>query len=233
MSDPDAQRWFVLEHDAKPSGPHALSALRDAWRLGKLAGSTLIARPGDRAWQRVDQLMSPGRGRTTNVEPDGNHTSGRNASRTKWILICSGVAVLFFSAGGVVGSLLAFGAKQPEMRKLMPLDELGANNVGARGSGASLYKTPSPLHDQVVLIRNSMDKIFRIRLGDYTWTDYGFKQFWGREIGGIDTVTPIGPDAIAMVDQYLNAIGARRVHTVEQANEGIASDIEAMSKPSP
>lgn len=233
MSSRDGQPWFVLEPDGKPSGPHAFGALEEAWRSGKLAGSRLAARPGDRGWQRVDEVISARRKNPSDAVLAKRQTAPPSGPSKQWLLITLGFAVLSFAAGGVVGCLVALEIQRSETQSLVRSEDPDAIEAGTKGPGTSRRGTASPLDDQVILVKNSIDKFFRIRLGDYTWTDYGLKNFWGREIGGIDTVTPIGPDAIAIVDQYLNATGARRVRTAEQANEWFISDVEAMTKPTP
>lgn len=90
------------------------------------------------------------------------------------------------------------------------------------------------LADQLFLARNAMDLTVWARLGDYSWRDMGLKNYWGHEIGGIDWVTPVGPDSIRLVGQYIDALGTvYRPRTIREINAPFLQDLDGMSGKKP
>ena len=75
-----------------------------------------------------------------------------------------------------------------------------------------------------------MDLMIWARLGDYAWRDMGLRNYWGREIGGVDWVTPVGPDSIRLVGQYIDSLGTvHRPKTTQEINAPFLQDLDAMS----
>jgi hypothetical protein len=133
------------------------------------------------------------------------------------------VAFTGISSGRLLGSPLAEARFGPSA----PLAPPAAPRSAPRPAG-------SPLADEVILARSRVnEQLIWARLGDYRWVDYGAKNFWGSELNGIDQITPFGPDAIAIVERYIDAIGVRRVRTIEEANEPFIRDLEAMGASMP
>ena len=119
-----------------------------------------------------------------------------------------------------------------------PIDSVSATEVPeqpppSRATLVTASSQPSPvsnaMSDQVFLARNSDNLIIWARLGDYKWMDYGTHNYWGQEIGGVDMVTPAGPNAIALVGNYINALGnVRHPKTFQEVNEPFLNDLRSM-----
>ncbi len=119
-----------------------------------------------------------------------------------------------------------------------PVDSVSAAEVPeqpppSRATVGTAASQPSPvsnaMSDQVFLARNFGDLIVWARLGDYKWTDYGLRNYAGFEIGGVDIVTPVGPNAIALVGNYINALGnVPHPNTYQELNEPFLNDLRSM-----
>lgn len=233
--DDSLRTWFVMGPDRKPCGPFAVGDMTAALRDGRLSRQSLVARRGDEAWRRISDVTEfrnvaspsppvPERARP----PQGSSVSAAFLVASSCVIgilagVVGTVAFTGISSGRLLGSPLAEARFGPSA----PLAPPAAPRSAPRPAG-------SPLADEVILARSRVnEQLIWARLGDYRWVDYGAKNFWGSELNGIDQITPFGPDAIAIVERYIDAIGVRRVRTIEEANEPFIRDLEAMGASMP
>lgn len=216
--------------DRKPIGPFDVGDMANALRDGRLSGQALVARRGDEAWRRISEVEEF-RSTVTPFTPVTEDPRPRPGSSVPLGFVVGASCVIGILAG-IVGTV-AF-ARISRDRSFAGLSaDTWSVSLAPVAPPAAPHSAPqpadSPLANEVILARSRVSEhLIWARLGDYRWVDYGAKNFWGSERNGIDQITPFGPDAIAIVERYIDAIGVRRVRTIEEANEPFIRDLEAM-----
>jgi hypothetical protein len=228
--DQSTRPWFLLGPDRRPIGPFDAGDMVNALRDGRLSGQQLVARRGDETWRRISEVEEF-RGIVSPVPPVLEDERPRPDSSVPMAFLVGASCVIGILAG-VVATVAFTGISGGRSGASLGGDarSVSADPVAPRGaSRPAPQPAGSPLANEVILARSqNSDNLIWARLGDYSWTDFGAKNFLGIELNGIGRISPFGPDAIAITERYIDAIGVRRVRTIEEANEPFIRDLEAM-----